>query len=319
MARGSTIAVLGTGGTIGNTASGRIAIDVVLRDLAARDDVRLPRVEAHEARRIAGSAMTPLDWLAIRDEAQALLDRPDVAGLVVTHGTFTAEETAWFLNLTLDTGKPVALTVAQRKHDALGSDGDRNLLDAIEVVAGGATASAGVVVVVGQEVHAARDVVKVSQHPGGFWSRDFGQLGTIEDGEVTIYRQPTRRRTSASEFVGLSVTSELPRVDIVETYAGADGVAIDAFVAAGARGIVVNGFPYSGKPTDTQLEAIARAEAADCPVVVTNRGGGGRVPARREGPAVGGDSLTAAKARVLLMLALGAGLRSDLGRVFAEY
>ncbi len=315
----STIAVLGTGGTIGNTTTGRIPIGDVLADIAARGDLRLPPVEAHEAGRIAGSEMTPAGWLAIRDQAQALLDRTDVAGLVVTHGTFTAEETAWFLHLTLDTGKPVALTCAQRKHDALGADGDRNLVDAIEVVRTGATAAAGVVVVVGQEIHSARDAVKLSQHPGGFGSRDVGLLGTLEDGEVTVYRQPTRRRTSGSEFVGLRSASDLPRVDIVETYAGADGVPIEAFAAAGARGIVVNGFPYSGKPTAAQLEAIERVVAAGCHVVVTNRGGHGRVPAAVPAPTVGGDDLTAPKARILLMLALACGLEADLARVFAEY
>jgi L-asparaginase len=315
----STIAVLGTGGTIGNTTAGRIAIADVVASVGARPDVDLPPVEAHEARRIAGSEIAPSDWLAIRDQAQALLDRPDVAGLVVTHGTFTAEETAYFLHLTLDTGKPVALTCAQRKHDALGNDGDRNLVDAIEVVRGGSTAPAGVVVVVGQEIHSARDVVKLSQHPGGFGSRDVGLLGTLEDGEITVYRQPTRRRTSGSELVGLGPARELPRVDIVETYAGADGTAIDAFAAVGAKGIVVNGFPYSGKPTQAQAEAIDRAAARGCAVVVTNRGAHGRVPARTAGRAVGGDDLTAAKARILLMLAIACGLEGDLPRVFAEY
>jgi L-asparaginase len=319
MPTASTIAVLGTGGTIGNTRSGRIPIADVLAAVEARADVRLPLVEAHDARRIAGSEMAPSDWLAIHDQAQALLDRSDIAGLVVTHGTFTAEETAYFLHLTLDTGKPVALTCAQRKHDTLGNDGDRNLVDAIDVVRVGSTATAGVVVVVGQEIHSARDVVKLSQHPGGFASRDLGLLGTLEDGEIAIYRQPTRRRTSGSEFVGLGPATELPRVDVVETYAGADGTAIDAFAAAGARGIVVNGFPYSGKPTAAQAEAIDRAARAGRSVVLTNRGGHGRVPAGIDGPAVGGDDLTAAKARILLMLALACGLEADLARVFGEY
>jgi L-asparaginase len=319
MALGSTLAVLGAGGTIGNTAEGRIAIADVVADAVAGSGRRRPPIESHEARRIAGSAMTPHDWVAIRDQAQALVDRPEVVGLVVTHGTFTAEETAWFLHLTLDTGKPVAVTCAQRKHDEPSNDGPRNLLDALDVVASGRTAGAGVVVVVGHEIHSAREVVKLSQHPGGFGSGDVGLLGTLEDEEVAVYRQPTRRRTAASEFVGLSPQTELPRVDVVETYAGADGVAIDAFVGAGARGLVVNGFAYSGKPTEAQVEAIERADRADCAVVLVNRGGRGRVPARRSGPAIGGDNLTAAKARILLMLALGAGLRGDLERVFGEY
>ncbi|MFL5757945.1 MAG: asparaginase domain-containing protein [Chloroflexota bacterium] len=313
-----TLAVLATGGTIGNTTAERIPIDRVLADLAPVSP-RASSVETFESRRIAGSAIAPGDWSAIRDQACELLERDDVGGLVVTHGTFTVEETAFFLHLTLPTSKPVAVTCAQRKHDALSEDGSRNLLDALDVVASGKTTGLGVVVVTGQEIHSARDVVKLSQHPGGFGSRDLGLMGTIEDGEIAVYRSPLRRHTAGSELACLRPGAELPRVDIVETYAGADAVPIDAFVAAGARGIVLNGFPYSGKPTDAQAAGLARAEAAGCAVVVANRGIHGRVPARRDGPGVGADDLTAPKARILLMLALAAGLEADLPRVFAEY
>lgn len=315
------IAVLGTGGTIGNTTRGRIPITELVGEIRAQHPSELPTTDdlvVDESRRIAGSEMAPDDWLAIRDHAQRLLDRESVAGLVVTHGTFTVEETAYLLHLTLATTKPVVVTCAQRKHGALGNDGDRNLVDAIALARCGATAGAGVVVAIGQEIHSARDVVKLSQHPNGFGSRDLGLLGTIDDGEIVVYRTPRRRHTAESEFAA-ETPHRLPRVDVAATYAGADGAAIDAFVAAGAAGIVLDGFPYNGKPTHAQAVSLTEARRRGVAVVVANRGGRGRVPVRTTEVGVSADNLTAAKARILLMLALATGKGEELERIFAEY
>lgn len=317
------IAILGTGGTIGNTSAGRLPIARLVDEIAAEAPASTALDPAglivEEARRIAGSEVTPADWLQIRARAMGLLERPEVIALVVTHGTFTVEETAWFLHLTLPTEKPVVMTCAQRKHGQLGNDGDRNLVDAVAIAASGRTAGTGVVVAVGQEIHSAREVVKLSVHPNGFGSRDLGLLGSLDEGEVTIYRDPRRRHTARSEFATLAPDADLPRVDVVATYAGADGVAIDACVAAGAAGIVLEGFPYSGKPTPAQAEALRRAADAGVAVVVANRGTYGRVPAGQAEGGVGADSLTATKARILLMLALASGCGHELRRVFAAY
>ncbi|MGH2467673.1 MAG: asparaginase domain-containing protein [Candidatus Limnocylindrales bacterium] len=314
------IAILGTGGTIGNTTAGRLPIARLVDEIAAHEAALDPAgLVVEEARRVAGSEIAPADWLAIRAQAIGLLDRPEVGGLVITHGTFTVEETAWFLHLTLSSEKPVVVTCAQRKHGQLGNDGDRNLVDAVAVAASGATAGTGVVVAVGQEIHSAREVVKLSVHPNGFGSRDLGLLGSLDADEVTIYRQPRRRHTAGSEFAALPLDVDLPRVDVVATYAGADGVAIEACVAAGAAGLVLEGFPYSGKPTRAQAEALARAAERGVAVAVANRGIHGRVPAAQAEGGIGADSLTATKARVLLMLALAAGRGGELARIFAEY
>lgn len=316
------LAILGTGGTIGNTEGGRIPIGGVVegigQDVLALQGQDLDLV-VEEASLVAGSEMSPGHWLGLRAHAMRLLGRQDVDGLVITHGTFTVEETAWYLHLTLGTRKPVVVTCAQRKHGTLGNDGDRNLLDAIAVARSGATAAIGVVVAVGQEIHSARDIVKLSQRPNGFGSRDLGLVGTIEDGEIVAYRRPMRRHTVDSEFARLPEEAPMPRVDVVATYAGADGAAIEALVAAGARGLVVEGFPYSGKPTTGQAAALAEAERRGVSIVLANRGGYGRVPAVAAAPWVSADNLTAVKARVLLMLALAAGRADELPRIFAEY
>jgi L-asparaginase len=320
--RTGRLAILGTGGTIGNTEGGRIPIrsvvDGLAQELPALDGLESDLV-VEEASRVAGSEMSPVHWLGLRAHAMRLLDRQDIDGLVITHGTFTVEETAWYLHLTLNTPKPVVVTCAQRKHGTLGNDGDRNLLDAIAVARSGATAGIGVVVAIGQEIHSAREIVKLSQRPNGFGSRDFGLVGTIDDGEIVTYRRPTRRHTVDSEFARLPGAEPMPRVDVVATYAGADGTAIEALVAAGARGLVLEGFPYSGKPTAGQAASLADADRRGVSIVLANRGGYGRVPSIAAAPWTSADNLTAVKARVLLMLALAAGRADELPRIFAEY
>lgn len=317
------VRIVATGGTIGNTPAGRISIDQVLADIRrwypADDPARWARLEVREVLREGAETFTPAEWLVIgRAVADALAD-PAVDGVVVTHGTFTAEETAYFLHLTMRSQKPVVIACSQRKHATIGNDGDRNLLDAIRVAAAPQARGKGVLVVLNEEIHSARDVTKTSQRPSGFKSPSIGMLGSVELDQVTFYRQPTRRHTAASEFQ-LPADGSLPRVDIVATYAGADGVAVEAFVAAGARGLVVNGFSYSGKPHRLQLPALREARERGVAVVLVNRGGDGRMPVERGDGFVRGDNLTAQKARVLLSLALTRTTNpAELQRIFDEY
>jgi L-asparaginase len=175
-----------------------------------------------------------------------------------------------------------------------------------------------VLVVLNEEIHSAREVTKTNQRPSGFDSRGPGLLGSVEADRVSFYRRPTRRHTTNSEL-GLP-SGDLPRVDVVATYAGADGVATRAFVEAGARGLVVNGFSFSGKPHRNQLPALREAVAAGVPVVLVNRGGDGRIPVETGDGFVRGDNLTAQKARVLLSLALlETTEQAGLQRFFDEY
>jgi L-asparaginase len=242
---------------------------------------------------------------------------------VVTHGTFTAEETAFFLHLTVKTEKPVVVVVSQRRHGETSNDGDRNLLDALRVASAPESAGKGVLCVLNEEIHSARDVVKINQRPGGFASRGVGLLGHLESDQVSFYRAPLRRHTYRSEFDIRELTT-LPRVDVVAAYPDADDVAIRAFLAAGARGIVLHGFAFSGTPTDDQRPALLEAQAAGVPVVQASRGGAGRVPLKSSGypdsPFLKGDTLPAQKARILLMLALTqTSAQADLQRFFQEY
>lgn len=306
----SRVMIVATGGTIANTLSGRVSVEDVLAGIATAHPATtvesLAELEIDDVLREGAETFTPDEWLTVRRSVQRAVDRDDVDGVVVTHGTYTAEETAYFLHLTVRTEKPVVVACSQRKHATIGNDGDKNLWDSVRVAVHRAARGRGVMMVINDEIHCARDVTKTSQRPGGFRSNYTGVLGGVEDDGVSFYRTPDRKHTHSAALDVLAGPS-LPRVDIVASYAGSDAFAIDAALAAGARGIVVNGFCFNGRPHRFQVESLEKAVAQGIPVVLTSRGGDGRVP-HNDGPFVTGDNLTAQKARVLLTVALAAGI-----------
>lgn len=317
----SRVVIVATGGTIQNTSRGRISVDRVLADIrSAFGQTALPlgaQLEIRDVLRAGAEAFGPREWRRIATAVETAVRDPSVDGVVVTHGTFTAEETAYVLQLVIRSSVPVALAVSQRKHGAPGNDGDRNLLDAIRVAADSAAPRRGVLLVANEEIHGARDVTKENQRPSGFSSSPLGLLGTIQSDRVSFYRTPDRRHTHCSEF-SIELLTDLPRVDIVAVYAGADGSAIRALVEAGARGLVTAGFPYSGIATPLQTRALIEAAERGVAVVLASRGRGGRIPARPDDRFVRADDLSAHKARILLALGLAASI-PDLQRLFDEY
>jgi L-asparaginase len=247
-------------------------------------------------------------------------------GVLLTPGTYTHEETAYLLHLVVKTTKPVVVVSSQRRHGTIGNDGDRNLVEAVRVAVSPAARGHGVLSVLNEEIHSARDVVKTSGRPGGFRSGDLGILGYVDESDVAFYRTPLRRHTTGSEF-DVADLRGLPRVDIVYTAVGVDGVGVNALVAAARpAGVVVGGFSFDGTPAPRQLEELRSAAENGVAVVLTNRGLGGRVPRPAEWsklrgePFVSGDTLTPQKARVLLALGLmRTSDRRDLQRIFDEY
>ena len=311
------IQIIATGGTIANTSHGLIAFDDVLKDIPQAR--ALADFEVFEATRVRSGQMRFAQWFDIARAASAAADDPRVDGIIVTHGTFTTEETAYFLHLCVHTEKPLVVVASQRKHDEVGNDGDRNLLDAIRLVLSPEARGKGVLVTLHEEIHSAREVVKTNQRPGGFHSLGRGMLGHIEDDQVSFYATPTRRHTFNSEFDIRDIT-ELPRVDVIAAYVGGDDAAAQACVAAGAQGFVISGYAYNGRPSADQLEGIQKIAAAGIPVVLSNRGGQGRIPVDWNDPFIQGDSLVPHKARILLMLGLTKTKDSaELQRMFNEY
>ena len=233
-------------------------------------------------------------------------DDPQIAGFVIPHGTATLEETGFFLNLTLRTEQPVVMVGAQRPASALGTDAGMNLVNALRVAGSPEARGKGVLVVLNDEIHPARDVVKTSTYRvQTFRSLDFGALGHVDGDGVHFYRAPLGAHMPQTPFAALDI-AELPRVDIVYSYAGADGALVDAAVAAGARGLVSAGFA-PGSPTPLQRTAFERAAKAGVVVVQCTRAFSGRVAPRRrlrETGIVAGEDFSPQKARILLALAL---------------
>lgn len=312
------ISVIGTGGTI--SVEGRHSLDIYeYMDFGHRHEIdsilatfpeiaKIADVTPVPFRLLPSSAVTGRDWLDLARLVHSIAEGPDAPdGIVVTHGTATLEETAYFLNLALKVPLPVVLTGSQRPLNALGSDAGANLLGAIRVAGSQEARGLGVLVVLNDEIHAAREVTKTSTlRLQTFNSRDLGVLGHADpDGRVALYRAPVRRHAPDTEFDVGSLES-LPRVDIALTYAGGDGTAIDAFAAAGARGIVVSS-AAPGTVTPGEVEAIERARGRGISVFMSTRAGSGRIlrrAAMKEQGVVATDNLNPQKARVLAGLAL---------------
>lgn len=258
-------------------------------------------------RKLPSHALKSSDWLELRSRLESLLASGDVAGAVIVHGTNTLEETAHFLHLTLKSSRPVVLVGAMRPASAVSSDGDLNLINAVSVAASPAAVGMGVLVVMNNTIISARDATKTSTYRvNAFQARDTGSLGVADsDGRVIIDHLVARPHTTATEF-NLDGITELPRVDVVLSYVGADGTFIDAAVAAGARGIVSAG-TGAGRPTPAEDEALARAASSGVVVCISTRVHGGRVvrsPNLKQRGFITSENLPPWKARTLLSLAL---------------
>jgi L-asparaginase len=312
------IAVIGTGGTI--SSLGASSLDVLdypdfglkLSAEALLDRFPETRLVADPVpitvRQVGSTEIGPGEWLELRALIHKMArDEPAPAGFVITHGTASLEETAFFLNLTVAVDQPVVLVGAQRPASALGSDAGINLVSALRVAGSPQARGKGVLAVVNDEISAARDVVKTSTYRlQTFRSLDFGALGHVDGDGVHFYRSPSGVHMPGGPFAARDLEEPLPRVDIIYSYAGADGALVDAAVAAGARGLVSAGFA-PGSPTPDQRTAFERAVKAGIVVVQCSRAFRGRVAPRRrlrETGIVAGEDLSPQKARILLMLAL---------------
>jgi L-asparaginase len=265
--------------------------------------------------------VTPDDLLRLAQVVEERMRRPDVDGLVWVQGTNAIEETAYFLNLTVHSDKPVVVTGAQRPITALGADGPLNLINSIRVAGAAEARGKGVLVVANDEVNAARDVTKTSTYRlHTYRSRDLGVLGYADPDRVVFYRAPTRRHTTRSEL-DVSGLTRLPRVDVIYIHAGARPDVARAVAGLGAPGLVIAG---TGPGALGELRAELAAIAAEGVVVVRSaRVGEGRVVREdnwQEPGMVAADNLNPQKAALLLALALTRTRDPDeIQRIFDEY
>ena len=269
---------------------------------------KVARVRVRNLFSIPSEQMDPQRWVAIHREVLDAVSAADVAGIMITHGTDTLEETAYFLDLTVQTEKPIVIVGAQRSASDRDSDGPRNLLNASRVCVDPAARGRGVMVVMNEQIDAAREATKThTSDVGAFQSGRAGSLGVIDDGRVTFARISVRR-----QHIELR-NAPLPRVDIVAMYPGADGALLRAAVGAGAKGIVVQALG-NGNVNEAMAAAIIEAVQQGVAVVIATRVPNGRVvptyglagggkTLQQHGTVFAGD-LAPHKARILLMLAL---------------
>jgi L-asparaginase len=275
-------------------------------------------------RRLPSQALVDKDWLDLVARIESIFGSDQADGIVVTHGTNTLEETAFFLNLTLKTDKPVVLVGSMRPSSAISADGYINVLNAVRVAADPSSRGRGCLVLMNDAIFNGRDVTKnATYRVEAFQSRDLGPLGFADaDGKVVYYHQPARRHTINSEF-DVRGLSALPRVDIVLSYVGADGTMIEAAAAAGARGIV-SAATGAGRPTPAEDEAFDRVfKEKGVLMCLCSRVASGRVvrsPGLKKRGFVASDNLPPWKARVLLSLALTKTSNSDdIQQMFDSY
>ncbi len=267
----------------------------------------LAKFEEISFRRLPSHGLVDRDWLDLVRTIHTVFDDQRADGVVVTHGTNTIEETAYFLNLTLKTDRPVVLVGSMRPSSAVSADGYLNVVNAIRVAADSSSGGRGVLLVMNDTILSARDATKTATYRvHAFQGRDLGPLEFADaDGKIVYFHRTVKKHTVETEFEVRRLNS-LPRVDVVVSYVGADGAMIDAAVDAGAMGIVSAG-TGAGRPTPAEEEALDRAVKKGVTVCIASRVGSGRVARspgliRRE--MVAADNLQPWKARVLLSLAL---------------
>src|SRR5215213_7987004 len=258
-----TVVVLATGGTIAGAAStnvqagytsGQVGVDQLIA--AVPEAKKLANLRGEQVSNIGSQDMNDEVWLKLATRVNELLAQPDVTGVVITHGTDTIEETAYFLNLVVKSRKPVVLTAAMRPSTALSADGPLNFYNAVAVAANKDAGGHGVLVVVNDWIHGASSLTKTSTTAvQTFLSPLSGLVGTVAYGNIELYRLPVGRHTTDSEFSVNGMTS-LPRVDIIMAYENMDGALIDAAVAAGAKGVVIAGVG-NGNMTKAAVDTLA--------------------------------------------------------------
>jgi len=328
------VRVIGTGGSIAGVGPDRMDF-ILYPEIGDHITIqqsldRVPEIQGFAEVRsedlvsVGSTAIGAAEWLGLARRINAIFkDETDVAGVAVTHGTATLEETSYFLHLTVKSQKPVVITGAMRPPTALSTDSDLNLLDAVRTAASPDATGLGVLTVLNNEIQCGRDVTKANTfRVETFRPNELGFLGYADsDGKVVFYRAPLRRHTVDTPFMVDDMTG-LPRVDIVYAYAGADGLLVDAVRNNRSDGLVLAGFGGGTFPPAV-IKAAIKLVDDDIPVVLATRSTAGRVvttPKKEEQGFLVSDNLLPQKARILLMLGLTVTKdRHELQQMFYDY
>ncbi len=328
------IVAIGVGGSI--STLGRDELDLVdypttqkvveVDELIDRVAIvrRFAEIESVRFRAKGSSTLNSVDWLELHSVVTAVANRSQPpAGILITHGTATLEETAFFLHLSLKVAVPVVVVGSQRPTTAISSDAQLNLLNAVRVASHAAARGMGVLVVMNGVIHSARDVTKAhGWQLEAFQSPQWGPLGMVwPDGMVEFYRKPLRKHTITSEIYLSADAKDLPRVEIVPSFAGADGRLLDMATRLDAAGIVIEGLT-PGITAAAQKQSIQKAVDSGVVVIQASRGYTGKVILQRPDRAmlISANDLSPQKARILATLVLGQTRdRNDIQGIFDSH
>lgn len=324
------IALIATGGTIAGRAEDAWlasryragAIDVAEICSAVPGLSAIARISAEQFANIDSKDVDLETWKRLAVRVNGVAAHPDIDGIVVLHGTDTLEETAFLLHLVAETAKPIVLTGAMRPANAMSADGPMNLYDAVTVAAAECALGQGVLAVLDNRIHGARDVRKsCTSGAAAFSSGENGALGRVQDGRVVFHHRALQPDTGRS---GFKIEDGLSPVEIILCYGGVSSAALNGVVSAGTKGIVVAGVGGGALPDDIERR-LSEASASGVTVVRASRIGNGAVPRNAADEAMGfiaAGSLGSYKARILLMLVLSMRPRPDhkeLQSIFDSY
>ena len=310
-----TIYILATGGTIAGSGSGALDTSytsgtvTVDKLIAAVPEInKIATIKGEQISNIGSQEMNNEVWFKLANRVNELLTSGKADGIVITHGTDTMEETAYFLNLVVKSDKPIVMVGAMRNSGSLSADGPLNIYNAVNVAMCKKAVGKGVMVVMNDEIHAAREVTKTNTTAvDTFKSPNSGKIGTVFYGNVKFYMNPVRKHTVNSAF-DITKIKELPRVDIIYSHSNDNPDFVNLAVKKGAKGIINAGMG-NGNPFPSALEALGEAVKGGVVVVRDSRVGSGETTLNGEVDDgkygfLASDNLNAQKARVLLMLAL---------------
>lgn len=299
------VLIITTGGTIASV-NGKPMIDGPALVQAVPTLKEYAEIEVVAFSKIGSSQMTPDHWLRLGKSINEYLQKDkDLTGIVITHGTDTMEETAFFLNLTVRSKKPIVVVGAMRSSNEISADGPANLLNAVRVVIDEQAIGQGVLVVLNEHIAAARNVYKThNRNVHTFQSPELGYLGFVDPDAIKIYQQVMHPHTYQTEF-DLSHMNQLPIVEIVQDFTGFDESILEYFLNKGVDGLIIQTFA-GGRMSAGMRKGLAKVKSNQLPIVITSSVLNGRIIGQLplEISAIFANDLRGNKARILLMLAL---------------
>ncbi|WP_268864582.1 type II asparaginase [Helicobacter pylori] len=320
LATGGTIAGSGEGASLGRYKSGELGVKELLKAIPSLN--KIARIQGEQISNIGSQDVNEEVWFKLAQSAQEWLDDSRIQGVVITHGTDTLEESAYFLNLVLHSTKPIVLAGAMRNAVSLSADGALNLYNAVSVAANEKSANKGVLVVMDDSIFSAREVAKThTTHTSTFKALNSGAIGSVYYGKTRYYMQPLRKHTIESEFFLSQLKTPLPKVDIIYTHAGMTLDLFQASLNSHAKGVVIAGVG-NGNVSGGFLKAIQEASKMGVLIVRSSRVGSGEVTAGEidDNAFITSDNLNPQKARVLLQLALTKTKdKAKIQEMFEEY